>query len=65
MAKFVVLNVDGKNQPFLEGGDGDELTAEMVSAYSQLAVASALHEIANRLVGIDNSINAIASALER
>lgn len=65
MAKFVVSMVDGKYTPFLEGKDGEEISADMVAAYAQMNMAWALGEIADRLVGLDNSLNAIADALEK
>ncbi len=65
MAKFVVSFVDGKYETFLEGKDGDEISAEMAAAYAQMKIGWALGEIADRLVGLDNSLNAIAEALEK
>ena len=65
MAKFVISISNGKFETFLEGEDGEEISPEMVSSYAQMKIGWALGEIADRLVGIDNSINAIAGALEK
>lgn len=63
MAKFVISAGGATVETVLEGKDGEEVSPEMVSAYAQMKVGWALGEIADRLVGIDNSLNAIAEAL--
>ena len=63
MAKFVISIADGRFTTELEGENGEEISAEIVTAYSQMKIGWALGEIADRLVGIDNSLNAIADAL--
>jgi len=63
MAKFVISIEDGQFRTVLAGQNGEEVSPEMVAAYAQLRVGWALSEIADRLVGIDNSLNAIADAL--
>lgn len=63
MAKFVISIDGGKFETALEGKNGEELSPEMVSAYAHMKVGWALGEIADRLVGIDNSLNAIADAI--
>lgn len=63
MAKFVISIEGGRFETELEGVDGEEISPEMVSAYAHMKVGWALGEIADRLVGIDNSLNAIADAL--
>lgn len=63
MAKFVISIANGRFTTELEGVDGEEVSPDMVIAYSQMKIGWALGEIADRLVGIDNSLNAIADAL--
>ncbi|MBC9033924.1 hypothetical protein IAG41_16155 [Sphingomonas sp. JC676] len=63
MARFVAVHTDGITRATLQAGDGEELTPEQVAAYAALKQAWALEDIANKLVGIDNALMAISSAV--
>jgi tryptophan 2,3-dioxygenase len=65
MAKFVVSHADGKFETFLEGKDGEDVSAEMVMAYAHMKMGWALGEIAEKLSDLDTTMGRIADALEK
>ncbi|MFZ5667168.1 hypothetical protein [Blastomonas sp. CACIA14H2] len=65
MPKFVCkVDADGI-RIHLDAADGEEISAEMVNAWAALRQSNGLHEIAYRLMGIDNALNTLADAVER
>ena len=63
MANFVFDNQGARPRVSLEAHHGEEMTVEMIAAWAALKQASALDDIANALVGIDNAINRAADIM--
>lgn len=65
MARFVISVTDGKFEAELEGEPGEEISPEIVSAYSMMQVGHALGDIAESLEKMSRETENIADELRR